>query len=237
MKNKGFTLVELLAVVAILAVMMVFLLPNALSAYRNSKKSVFVTDIQTIYKTAIDQAKADNVGSRRKAITYCRQNGDDCMVSGVTYESLDLSGSKDLDYMITIDRDSNVAFLAATNGIFEYYENKIIENVEQINEDDVISSYDSEEIQLFTIDQVLTAKSRGDAGQMAGNLNVSSSKGVTFDVYINGNKVANSVKQYNTQHLYGTKYKVVPFCNSSNYNIYTGVLVENGDKKVDALCE
>ena len=53
MKNKsGFTLVELLAVIAILAILVIIALPNVLKLYNNAKKNTFLIEAKTIYKEA-----------------------------------------------------------------------------------------------------------------------------------------------------------------------------------------
>ena len=44
MNKKGFTLVELLAVVAILAILILVALPNVLSMFNKAKKSAFETE-------------------------------------------------------------------------------------------------------------------------------------------------------------------------------------------------
>ena len=50
MKNKGFTLVELLAVIAILAILVIIALPNVLKMFNQAKKDTFLTEAKTIYK-------------------------------------------------------------------------------------------------------------------------------------------------------------------------------------------
>ena len=53
--KKGFTLIELLAVIAILAILVVIAVPNVLNLFNDSKKNAFVTQAQSIYKTAETQ--------------------------------------------------------------------------------------------------------------------------------------------------------------------------------------
>lgn len=50
--KNGFTLVELLAVIAILAILVVMLVPNFIDMFKESKSSIFVTEVQTIMKQA-----------------------------------------------------------------------------------------------------------------------------------------------------------------------------------------
>ena len=49
MRRKGFTLVELLAVIAILAILVIIALPNVLKMYNTSKKNIFLVEAKEIY--------------------------------------------------------------------------------------------------------------------------------------------------------------------------------------------
>ncbi len=50
MKNKkGFTLVELLAVIAILALLVIIALPNVINMYTKAKKEAFLTETKKLY--------------------------------------------------------------------------------------------------------------------------------------------------------------------------------------------
>ena len=49
MKNKkGFTLVELLAVIAILAVILLLIVPNIVDMFNNGKKDAFIRQVQSV---------------------------------------------------------------------------------------------------------------------------------------------------------------------------------------------
>ena len=61
MKKKGFTLVELLAVIAILAILVVIAMPNVLGMFNSSKKSTFVTEVQNILKQAATDYVLDSL--------------------------------------------------------------------------------------------------------------------------------------------------------------------------------
>ena len=50
--KKGFTLIELLAVIIILAILMVIAVPNVLSTLNDAKQKTFVTQAQSIWKSA-----------------------------------------------------------------------------------------------------------------------------------------------------------------------------------------
>ena len=48
--KKGFTLVELLAVIAILSILVIIAIPNVIDLYIKSKKEIFVTEVKNVYK-------------------------------------------------------------------------------------------------------------------------------------------------------------------------------------------
>ncbi len=175
MNKKGFTLVELLAVIAIMGVLLIIAVPNIVETLRKARRSTFTEDIQSIYKVAVSQATADSIG-KRHAITYCRKNGEACE----GYEELELTGSKAIDYVITVDEKGMITFFAATNGTFEYTssmsytiktksaggdsyafdsiekkENTGILELDEITEDDVIeiinADYESDTIDVASI--------------------------------------------------------------------------------------
>ena len=50
--KKGFTLIELLAVIIILAILMIIAVPNILSTLSTARSSAFITQAQSIYKSA-----------------------------------------------------------------------------------------------------------------------------------------------------------------------------------------
>lgn len=61
MKKKGFTLVELLAVIAILAILVIIALPAVLTMFNKAKVDTFVNEARTLYRTAESQYMADSI--------------------------------------------------------------------------------------------------------------------------------------------------------------------------------
>lgn len=66
MKNKGFTLVELLAVVTIFAILCVLAIPPILNQINNNKGTINDTNLEVIYK-AVDLY----IGTPKIGNTYC----------------------------------------------------------------------------------------------------------------------------------------------------------------------
>ena len=149
MKKNGMTLVELLVVVGILSMLVLITLPNALNAYKNSKKKNFITDVQTVFKTAVSQSKVDNYGKRENSI-YARINGE----TPENFLSLELTGSTKMDYLIVVSFTGEVLEYAATDGEFQYYFANPISDVSEITDESIkeISELgDSEKIDVDTI--------------------------------------------------------------------------------------
>ncbi len=141
MNKKGMTLIELLAVVGVLAMLMVIAIPNAVDAYKESKKKNFLTDVQTVYKTAIDQSKIDNYG-KRSSITYARLDGQEVD----TLHSLDLTGSTKMNFVIVVEYDGTVSSYYASDGEFQYSNDEVpIEDVSQITVETIHMIAENEE--------------------------------------------------------------------------------------------
>ncbi len=97
MNKKGFTLVELLAVIATLAILVIIALPNVIKLYNNAKKNTFLTEARTIYKEAKSKYIYENMNGKK--LNYISSN---------TKTSLDLSGNNDIEYKIRLNSDGTI---------------------------------------------------------------------------------------------------------------------------------
>ena len=104
MKKKGFTLVELLAVIAILAILVIIALPNVIKLYNNAKKSAFLTEAKTVYKEAANKYITESMKGNK--VSYINSNSKN---------SLELSSAKDISYCINLDESGKVTSLIVSN--------------------------------------------------------------------------------------------------------------------------
>ena len=111
MNKKGFTLVELLAVIAIIAVLSIIALPSVVGTFNESKKNSFISEARSAYKVAKQTWVMDPMKMSQE-ITYCEG-------SGCSGEALDLSGRNNFEYNIRIGTDGTVTYFYATDGTFE----------------------------------------------------------------------------------------------------------------------
>ena len=129
--KKGFTLVELLAVVAILAVIVIIALPNVMGMFNKSKENTFTTELKNIYRTAESQWISESMfNTEEKVYSRCKSGCNNL---------LKLSGREELEYYIKLDKTGKVVEFYATDGTYQFEHNgdlllTNIQGVEKISE-------------------------------------------------------------------------------------------------------
>lgn len=83
MSKDGFTLVELLAVIAILAILVIIALPNVLKLFNDAKKNSFLNEAKTIYTNATNKYIMERINGKK--LTYISSEDD---------TKLDMTGKK-----------------------------------------------------------------------------------------------------------------------------------------------
>ena len=128
--NKGFTLVELLAVIAIMAILLIIALPNVLKMFNESKKKVFLTESKLVFKEAINQTIKDRNFSD---VIYCKSMNDEV-------NPLDMSG-RDIYYYIKANvNDKTGTVIVWDNERYVKYKGdkldpSVLDNAEKITDD------------------------------------------------------------------------------------------------------
>ena len=146
MNKKGFTLVELLAVIAILAILVIIALPNVLKLYNNAKKNTFLIEAKTIYKEA--SSKYITEGLKGNKVSIINSNGN----------KLDLNASDNIKYNIKLDSKGNVEKIKVDNG--EYCISGRFKSVDQLSIDKVTEGK-CEDIDAVYCSSGLTELSKG----------------------------------------------------------------------------
>ena len=136
MKKKGFTLVELLAVIAILAILVIIALPNVIGMFNNAKKKSFLNEIKIIYGEAEKEYVKDSFGSTGRRI-YVKNPDNNCS------KKLDTSVRDDLSYYIEIDSAGKVLNYYIYDGSYQYEKEKYDLKKTDIVIDDVYDTSES----------------------------------------------------------------------------------------------
>ena len=130
MKKEGFTLVELLAVIAILAILIIIALPNILEMFNKAKKDSFVTEVRSAYRTAQQRYIADG----GVATCYSYPSGEGCY-------DLEMSGRTDFFYIVEFNSDGFIIRMGATDENFGFmYADDDGISIEDIDSEDVTGS-------------------------------------------------------------------------------------------------
>ena len=151
MKNKGFTLVELLAVIAILAILVIIALPNVLKMFNDAKKNSFLTEAKTLYSEASKKYISESMKGNK--LTY---------ISSQDGTKLEMTG-RDLQYCVLLNTDGSVKSMKVSNGewIAELPSGKKITDLKSSDLKDVPSGYKFE-CNGSTSQTPLPAKSFGE---------------------------------------------------------------------------
>ncbi len=108
MNRKGFTLVEMMAVIAVLGLLVVLVLPNVLKSYRDAKKVSFINEAKTIYKSSTDKYVSEKIKGNKIGLIQKEE--------GSTINELALNEASDLNYTIRLDSEGRVTAFKLTNG-------------------------------------------------------------------------------------------------------------------------
>lgn len=100
MNNKGFTLVELLGVIIIVALLLVIAMPEITEIVEKSEKNTFLGEAQGVYR-AVKIKTLDNGGSS--------------VINSKGSIKLDMNGN-DLDYCIVLNSDTSISSITVSNG-------------------------------------------------------------------------------------------------------------------------
>ncbi len=104
MKKNGFTLVELLAVIAILAILVIIALPNVIGMYNRAQKQMFLTEAKKVYSEA-----------EKKYLTNAISGKNTKIINSEDSSKLDMTGKK-LQYCVVLNSGGKVTDMKVSNG-------------------------------------------------------------------------------------------------------------------------
>ena len=122
MKKKGFTLVELIAVIALLSIIMLLIVPNVANYLNNSKKTLFYDNVVNMFKSA--------------TTTFMYQDDPTNTTFSNSGVKLDVDVESEYVYTIKVNNYGEVISIDVNNGVYSY--NKSSSDInEGLNKSDI----------------------------------------------------------------------------------------------------
>ena len=155
MKKKGFTLVELLAVIAILAILVIIALPNVIGLFQDARKNSFANEVREIFKQSESQWALDSYD--------ISSSGTDHYYSNLTGSSpvctkLNMSGRSNINYFIKRDASGKATIVLASDGTYQYEAPSGTVTIESIKNTDIKTVADLSASEKLTIKCTATGK-------------------------------------------------------------------------------
>ena len=253
-KNKGFTLVELLAVIVILGILAVVAIPNVNSLMNKSKNNMFCKKVESIESAAkyYAQDNLSNLITEDKMVIankipirllvekgYLKKDDDNCTV-GVN--------------CVTDPRDKSSL---DNNYIDIYSENNRLYGRYLYNSDDANNKVCGEKIN-YNVNQyekyaeagTYSGYSRFDVNSSINPSNMYSDLPIYFDLYIDGKLVVSQATDYCSENTYkkGQTYKITNIrprngysCSEYGYGNIAGTFALSGvltsdSTSIDVVC-
>ena len=122
MKKKGFTLVELIAVIALLSIIMLLIVPNVANYLNSSKKTLFYDNVVNMFKSA--------------TTTFIYQDDPTNTTFSNNGVKLDVDVESEYVYTIKVNNYGEVISIDVNNGVYSY--NKSSSDInEGLNKSDI----------------------------------------------------------------------------------------------------
>ena len=203
MNKKGFTLVELLAVIAILAILVIIALPNVLKMYNDSKKNAFMTDAQNLAKEVSSKYISESMKGNKVTVISNKQN------------PLDMTG-RELEYNFELDSQGKIKNMIVSNGTYCISTNK---DYTKITRDDISDKCSYEK--LHNIVGTLKNKFYEESGRTDRSL-------VSSIVFYSDGRTINGAESYDVSEKKDGSIKMYVSQNTENTSLLDLTIVANG---------
>ena len=203
MNKKGFTLVELLAVIAILAILVIIALPNVLKMYNDSKKNAFMTEAQTLAKEVSSKYISESMKGNKVSVISNKQN------------PLDMTG-RELEYNFELDSQGKIKNMIVSNGTYCISTTK---DYTKITKNDIRENCSYEE--LHNIAGTIKNRFYEESGRTDRSL-------VSSIVFYSDGRTINGAESYDVSEKKDGSIKMYVSQNSENTSLLDLTIVANG---------
>lgn len=149
MRKNGFTLVELLAVIAIIAILSIMVAPNVIKTFNNTKKQNFVTETREVCREASNKFIRENILTVQETDYYKFGNDET--------HSLLLNGRSEFKYFVKVNTDGEVVGILTWDDTYTIKitnSNGIEPN--NITDSDIVSGVDTTDMTVVKANNILS---------------------------------------------------------------------------------
>ncbi|MDD6653008.1 MAG: BspA family leucine-rich repeat surface protein [Clostridium sp.] len=203
MNKKGFTLVELLAVIAILAILVIIALPNVIKMYNDSKKNAFMTEVQNLAKEVSSKYISESMKGNKVTVISNKQN------------PLDMTG-RELEYNFELDSQGKIKNMIVSNGTYCISTNKDYTKITRNDISDKCSYND-----LYKTVGTLTKNFYEESGRTDRSL-------VSSIVFYSDGRTVSGAESYDVSEKKDASIKMYVSQNSENTSLLDLTIVANG---------
>ena len=203
MNKKGFTLVELLAVIAILAILVIIALPNVLKMFNDAKKNSFLTEAKTLVQDVSSKYISESMKGNKLSVISNKKN------------SLDLSG-RDLEYSFELDSKGKIKNMIVSDGTYCISTTK---DYTKITKSDISENCSYEE--LYNIAGTLKNKFYEESGRTDKSL-------VSSIVFYSDGRTINGSESYDVSEEKDGSVKMYVTQNTEDSSLVDLTIVANG---------
>ena len=203
MKNKGFTLVELLAVIAILAILVIIALPNVLKMFNDAKKNSFLTEAKTLAQDVSSKYISESMKGNKLSVISNKKN------------SLDLSG-RDLEYSFELDSKGKIKNMVVSDGTYCISTTK---DYTKITKSDISENCSYKE--LYNIAGTIKNRFYEESGRTDRSL-------VSSVVFYSDGRTINEAESYDVSEKKDGSVKMYVTQNNENSSLVDLTIVANG---------
>ena len=149
MKKNGFTLIEMMAVIAIIAVLTILLLPDVIDTFTETKDSNFITETRELCRTATNTYIRESVITMESK-DYYKFNSD-------TTHALPLTGRSEFNYYVKVNTDGAVVAMLVwdDNHVIKIVDSEGIQP-KSITEQDFVENVDVTSMNVIKANTILS---------------------------------------------------------------------------------
>ena len=116
-KRNGFTLVEIVIVIALLGLMMLLVVPNVVNRFANAKRNMFYNDVLNLYSNAASEYISRAADDPSTPNYFCK---GDSACGELSSNPMGVDAADDLQYYIEVDTSGHIIVIYVVNNDFLY---------------------------------------------------------------------------------------------------------------------